>query len=54
MQVGGVVDLSAARRALELAEKNCPVLATISPAVRVETSIEVTGPRVIAPGIARA
>jgi hypothetical protein len=29
--VGGVVDLAAARRALELAEKNCPVLATIPP-----------------------
>jgi uncharacterized OsmC-like protein len=40
--VGGEVDLAAARRALELAEKNCPVLATITPAVR--TSIEVMGP----------
>jgi putative redox protein len=42
--VGGVVDLAAARRALEFAEKNCPVLAPITPAVRVETSIEVMGP----------
>ena len=40
--VAGAVDPRAARRALELAEKNCPVLATISPTVRVETSIEVT------------
>ena len=38
----GAVDPAAARRALELAEKNCPVLATIAPTVRVETSIEVT------------
>ena len=40
-EVGGDVDPSAARRALELAEKNCPVLATIAPTVPVETSIEV-------------
>jgi putative redox protein len=40
--VGGDVDPAAARRALELAEKNCPVLATIAPTVRVETVIEVT------------
>jgi putative redox protein len=40
--VGGDVEPAAARRALELAEKNCPVLATISPTVRVETVIEVT------------
>jgi putative redox protein len=39
--VGGDVDPAAARRALELAEKNCPVLATITPTVGVETSIEV-------------
>jgi hypothetical protein len=38
-----VVALSAARRALELAEKNGPVLATITPAVRGETSSEVMG-----------
>ncbi len=48
-EVGGVVDISAARRALELAEKNCPVLATVTPTVRVVTSIEVTAPLVIAP-----
>ena len=41
-EVGGTVDLAAARRALELAEKNCPVLATITPTVQVETSIAVT------------
>jgi putative redox protein len=40
-EVGGDVDPAAARRALELAEKNCPVLATITPTVLVETSIEV-------------
>ena len=40
--VAGAVDPGAARRALELAEKNCPVLATLAPTVRVETSIEVT------------
>lgn len=40
-EVGGDVDPAAARRALELAEKNCPVLATIAGAVRVETTIEV-------------
>jgi uncharacterized OsmC-like protein len=38
------VDPAAARRALELAEKHCPVLATIAPTVRVETSIEVVAP----------
>jgi putative redox protein len=42
-EVGGAVDPAAARRALELAEKHCPVLATLTPTVRVETSIEVTG-----------
>jgi putative redox protein len=41
-EAGGDVDPAAARRALELAEKNCPVLATVAPAVRVETAIEVT------------
>ena len=41
-EVGGEVDPAAARRALELAEKHCPVLATIAPTVRVEASIEVT------------
>lgn len=41
-EVGGDVDPGAARRALELAEKNCPVLATVAPTVRVETAIEVT------------
>ncbi len=41
-EVGGEVDPVAARRALELAEKNCPILATVTPAVRVETSIEVS------------
>ncbi len=41
-EVGGHVDPVAARRALELAEKNCPVLGTIGSAVRVETSIDVT------------
>ncbi|MGD0381450.1 MAG: OsmC family protein [Acidimicrobiales bacterium] len=40
-EVAGVVDRAAARRALELAEKNCPVLATLAPTVRVETAIEV-------------
>jgi len=40
-EVGGDVDPAAARRALELAEKNCLVLATIAGAVRVETTIEV-------------
>ncbi len=40
-EVGGDVDPAAARRALELAEKNCPVLATLAPTVRVETAIEV-------------
>jgi putative redox protein len=43
-EVSGAVDAGAARRSLELAEKNCPVLATIAPTVRVETVIEVTSP----------
>jgi putative redox protein len=42
-EVGGEVDPAAARRALELAEKNCPVLATLAPAVPVETTIDVIG-----------
>ncbi len=42
--VRGNVDPVAARRALELAEKNCPVLATIGPTVAVDASIEVTAP----------
>jgi putative redox protein len=41
-EVGGDVDPAAARRALELAEKNCPVLATVAPTVRVESAIDVT------------
>lgn len=39
--VGGDVALDAARRALEIAEKNCPVLASIAPTVRVDAAIEV-------------
>jgi len=41
-EVGGDVDPAAARRALDLAEKHCPILATIAGTVRVETTIEVT------------
>lgn len=44
-EVGGDVDIVAARRALELAEKNCPVLATVAPLVRIDTSIEVMASR---------
>jgi putative redox protein len=40
-EVGGDVDPAAAGRALELAEKNCPVLASLAPTVRVDTAIEV-------------
>jgi putative redox protein len=40
-EVGGDVDPAAARRSLEIAEKHCPVLASIAPTVRVETAIEV-------------
>ncbi len=40
-EVTGAVDPGAARRSLELAEKNCPVLATLAATVRVETVIEV-------------
>jgi putative redox protein len=39
--VTGIIEKAAADRALELAEKNCPVLASISPAVEVVTSITV-------------
>jgi putative redox protein len=41
-EVGGDVDVVAARRALELAEKNCPVLGSLAPTVAVETSISVS------------
>jgi putative redox protein len=40
-EVGGDVEPAAAQRALEIAEKDCPVLASISPSVRVDTAIEV-------------
>jgi putative redox protein len=40
-EVTGDIDPTAARRALEIAEKNCPVLASIAPTVRVDTAIEV-------------
>jgi putative redox protein len=40
-EVTGVIERAAADRALELAEKNCPVLASISPTVDVVTSIVV-------------
>lgn len=40
-EVAGAVDKVAADRALELAEKNCPVLASLSPDVEVVTSIVV-------------
>jgi putative redox protein len=40
-EVSGVIETAAADRALELAEKNCPVLASLSPAVAVVTSIAV-------------
>jgi putative redox protein len=39
--VTGSIEKAAADRALELAEKNCPVLASISPTVDVVTSIAV-------------
>ncbi len=41
-EVTGVIETSAADRALELAVKNCPVLASISPDVDIVTSIVVT------------
>jgi uncharacterized OsmC-like protein len=40
-EVSGVVDAVAASRALELAEKNCPVLGTLASTVVVETAITV-------------
>ena len=40
-EVGGDVESVAARRALEIAEKDCPVLASLAPTVRVDTAIEV-------------
>ncbi|HXQ58611.1 MAG TPA: OsmC family protein [Acidimicrobiales bacterium] len=40
-EVSGAVESAAADRALELAEKNCPVLASLSPDVEVVTSIAV-------------
>jgi putative redox protein len=40
-EVGGDVDPAAARRSLEIAEKHCPVLASIASSVEVETAIEV-------------
>jgi putative redox protein len=40
-EVGGEIDPAAARRALEIAEKNCPVLASLASKVRVDTGIEV-------------
>jgi putative redox protein len=40
-EVGGDVEPAAARRALEIAEKDCPVLASIAPSVRVDTAIDV-------------
>ncbi len=43
-EVTGVIEKAAAARALELAEKNCPVLASISPLVEVVTSIDVGSP----------
>jgi putative redox protein len=39
--VTGTIEKAAADRALELAEKNCPVLASISPDVEIVTSIVV-------------
>jgi putative redox protein len=38
-EVSGVIESAAADRALELAEKNCPVLASIAATVEVITSI---------------
>jgi putative redox protein len=40
-EVGGEIDPAAARRALEIAEKHCPVLASLVSTVRVDTAIEV-------------
>jgi putative redox protein len=41
-EVAGIVENAAADRALELAVKNCPVLASLAPTVEVVTSITVT------------
>ena len=38
----GDIDPAAAQRSLELARKNCPVLATLAPTVNVVTSIVIT------------
>lgn len=43
-EVSGVIETAAADRALALAEKNCPVLASLSPDVDVVTSIAVASP----------
>ncbi|HEY5252638.1 MAG TPA: OsmC family protein [Acidimicrobiales bacterium] len=40
-EVSGVIEKAAADRALVLAEKNCPVLASLAPSVEVVTSIAV-------------
>ena len=40
-EVAGLIEKPAADRALELAEKNCPVLASLSPDVEIVTSIVV-------------
>ena len=40
-EVSGVIEMTAADRALELAVKNCPVLASVSPAVDIVTAISV-------------
>jgi putative redox protein len=42
-EVAGRVEVAAAVRALELAQKNCPVLASIASGVDVAVSIVVTG-----------
>jgi len=42
--VSGIIETAAADRALELARKNCPVLASIAPVVDVVTSIGVGSP----------
>ena len=40
-EVTGVIEVAAAERALELAEKNCPVLASLDPSIDIVTSITV-------------
>jgi putative redox protein len=40
-EVHGTIETAAADRALELAEKNCPVMASISPDIEIITSITV-------------